>query len=413
MATTIIAGNTYTFKNLYSGKMLNLYGGYTTNGTNVCQYTADGSDEQKWTFGSDNKLYTYGSSTKCLDRYNNSGSLQHNNADIWTNNDDANQKIIVSPITNSYVTIKIAGTALFLTAYHGTANGGNTDNRIAPGATGNVFWATSSDENVVEPAQQKWIMTLVEDSSSGTVTKDYTNVTKQYLVPPYPVSAVTADYDEDCEMIKAAKEAGHVVCSQYPYAFHWGVDFAGRNASDNTAVLRNIKSSGYGVVIRISYYNYLGNAVLVKYPNAAYGTSGIYKRDIYFLYCHLESIAVSEGQAVTPETKIGVAGQTGAGANANHLHLEAFTQDCESPSAGGTTDYCVDPIDYFFNSTEEDSVGLRNLVPDSAAPLYRSEYCPGGATNSNGFTCIHTNNLYYYNTAKIYGIGNFGEAVFN
>ena len=175
--TTITAGNTYTFKNLYSGKMLNLYGGYTTNGTNVCQYTADGTDEQKWTFGSDNKLYTYGSSTKCLDRYNSSGALQHNNADIWINNDDVNQKLIVSPVTeSSYVTIKISGTNLFLTAYHGTANGGNTDARCAPGATGNVFWAASS-EDVVEAAQQKWIMTLVEEGSGlpevGGVVTDF------------------------------------------------------------------------------------------------------------------------------------------------------------------------------------------------------------------------------------------------
>ena len=172
MATNIIAGNTYTFKNLYSGKMLNLYGGYTTNGTNVRQYTADGSDEQKWVLDGSNTLYTYGHPDKCLDRYNSPGSLRHNNADIWDNTDDANQKLVINTI-GSYVTIKIAGTALFLTAYHGTSNGGNTDARCAPGATGNVFWATSSDENVVEAAQQKWIMTLVEQGSTSSSGDGY------------------------------------------------------------------------------------------------------------------------------------------------------------------------------------------------------------------------------------------------
>ena len=51
-------GSAYTFKNMSTGKMLNLYGGRTANGTNVCQYTADGSDDQKWTFFND-KLYAY------------------------------------------------------------------------------------------------------------------------------------------------------------------------------------------------------------------------------------------------------------------------------------------------------------------------------------------------------------------
>lgn len=56
------SGKSYTFKNLTTEKMLNLYGGRTDKGTNVCQYTADGSDDQKWTFLGD-KLY---SQTLCL-----------------------------------------------------------------------------------------------------------------------------------------------------------------------------------------------------------------------------------------------------------------------------------------------------------------------------------------------------------
>ena len=52
------SGKSYTFKNLTTEKMLNLYGGRTDKGTNVCQYTADGSDDQKWTFLGD-KLYAY------------------------------------------------------------------------------------------------------------------------------------------------------------------------------------------------------------------------------------------------------------------------------------------------------------------------------------------------------------------
>lgn len=86
------SGKSYTFKNLTTEKMLNLYGGRTDKGTNVCQYTADGSDDQKWTFLGD-KLYAYGSSTKCLDKFTSSGSAKNNNADIWDNDDDKNQII--------------------------------------------------------------------------------------------------------------------------------------------------------------------------------------------------------------------------------------------------------------------------------------------------------------------------------
>lgn len=35
------SGKSYTFKNLTTEKMLNLYGGRTDKGTNVCQYTQE------------------------------------------------------------------------------------------------------------------------------------------------------------------------------------------------------------------------------------------------------------------------------------------------------------------------------------------------------------------------------------
>ena len=99
-----------------------------------------------------------------------------------------------------------------LTAYSGV--NGRRDGKTAK-SVGNVYFADSD----LGDARQEWIPVEAVNS--------YKNVEKQYLVPPYPVSAVTADYDEDCDMIKAAKAAGgQVVCPKYPYSIHWGIDFA-------------------------------------------------------------------------------------------------------------------------------------------------------------------------------------------
>lgn len=139
-------GKTYTFKNAGTRKFLNLYAGNTANGTNVCQYPADGSDEQKWTRHGD-KLYTYGSTTKCLDRYKMISSEKHNNADIWTNTDTENQVLIFDG-ANGYVRILLryvddhylrasvnSGTVSQMNSY------GNTDEYKEPEATGNVYWS--------------------------------------------------------------------------------------------------------------------------------------------------------------------------------------------------------------------------------------------------------------------------------
>lgn len=146
------SGKSYTFKNLTTEKMLNLYGGRTDKGTNVCQYTADGSDDQKWTFLGD-KLYAYGSSTKCLDKFTSSGSAKNNNADIWDNDDDKNQIIEISQLNagSPYVTIKLKQGGYYLTAYTGKDYPGdrnmnltaNTDAGKTPTSAGNVYWASN------------------------------------------------------------------------------------------------------------------------------------------------------------------------------------------------------------------------------------------------------------------------------
>ena len=145
-------GSAYTFKNMSTGKMLNLYGGRTANGTNVCQYTADGSDDQKWTFFND-KLYAYGSSTKCLDKFTSSGSAKNNNADIWNNTDDVNQLLNFSSVqaSDKFVSIQLKSNGYYLAAYDAVDYPGdrvmnstaNTDAGKTPTSAGNVYWSST------------------------------------------------------------------------------------------------------------------------------------------------------------------------------------------------------------------------------------------------------------------------------
>ena len=159
MANEILDGKVYTIKNVGTQKMLNLYGGLLTNGTNVCQYSADGSSEQKWArFG--NYLHTFGSTTKVLDRYNDSSSTKHNNADIWGNNDPGNQVLDFDEESNGYAVIKMNNADLYLTAYPLTGdddyinNNGNKDISKTTTSKGNVYWGTLKDNNYA-----RWIVT--------------------------------------------------------------------------------------------------------------------------------------------------------------------------------------------------------------------------------------------------------------
>lgn len=395
----ITIGKLYYFKNkAFPNYALNVWSSNAYPAeplSNVCLWKFASKDQaQMWAvtgITSAIKFVPICNTALYLDRYTGSGAGATINAHLYAYSSTADFTISNGTLSDT-IRIRAVDGGKVLTAYSGV--NGRRDGKTAISA-GNVYFADSN----LGDARQEWIPVEVANS--------YKNVEKQYLVPPYPVSAVTADYDEDCDMIKAAKAAGgQVVCPKYPYSIHWGIDFAGRNSTTDTTVLRNIKASGYGVVKRIKWETYLGNTVLVKYPNVAYGT-GSSKCDVYFLYCHLETISVSVNDGVTPNTQIGVAGNTGKGADSRHLHLEAYTQLITTPQTEGGTIPSVDPKQYFFNSKATDSVGYRTIVPDSAAPLNRPDHCSGEAG------CSHTNVLYFYNSDKIYARGAYKAPVFN
>lgn len=133
----------YNIKNRNSGKYLNVNYGTDADGTNVNQYTYDGSNEQKFTLdylGGDREylIYAYCSTTRVLDVYR---PLQNNaNVDIWTDDDYDAQVWKIESLGNGYYSIRLAyNTNLALTAY-GTSNGGGSGTSST--SAGNVFVST-------------------------------------------------------------------------------------------------------------------------------------------------------------------------------------------------------------------------------------------------------------------------------
>lgn len=86
-------------------------------------------------------------------------------------------------------------------------------------------------------------------------------------------------------------------------ADHTGLDFAAAYGSPVVSVAR-------GVVTEAAYAGAYGNRVIVTHPD---GTET--------WYCHMDSFAVSEGEAVDSGTQVGAVGMSG-NTTGPHLHLE-------------------------------------------------------------------------------------------
>jgi murein DD-endopeptidase MepM/ murein hydrolase activator NlpD len=98
-----------------------------------------------------------------------------------------------------------------------------------------------------------------------------------------------------------------------------------------------------GVVSRIiSWPRGCGNGVVIEHPS--------FKR--WTVYCHMQSVTVLQGQAVTRGGQIGLVGMSGSAVHIPHVHMELCTVACTSHVDGnlsGTADPlaiaegCFDP----------------------------------------------------------------------
>lgn len=145
----------FNIKNKASGKYLNVNLAQDANGTNVIQWTSDGSKEQKWridyTLGSDGydyRLYAMCSSNgynRVLDVLRTGGSSSGAitsgcNVDIWTPGDADAQDWYFEGRGDGWVYIRLRSNPNLVLTSYGTSNGsGAGKNSTSPG---NVFVST-------------------------------------------------------------------------------------------------------------------------------------------------------------------------------------------------------------------------------------------------------------------------------
>lgn len=169
-APGITNNGVYLLVNANSRKCLNVNYGTDANGTNVTQYTNDGSIEQKFRIGYHSSVDAYRIYAMCSDGGSNrildvlrtggsaNGSIQSgNNVDIWTRSDDPCQLFEFNSIYAAdgvYYSITLkSNPSLALTSY---GNGNGSGNGTSSTSEGNVFVSTYTGAT-----NQQWKLNII------------------------------------------------------------------------------------------------------------------------------------------------------------------------------------------------------------------------------------------------------------
>jgi hypothetical protein len=154
----LTSGKLYNIKNRSSGKYLNVTSGTDRNGTNIMQWSKDGSVEQKFKLEYLRSPDCYrllavcssNGGNRALDVARKGGKLVSGcNVDIWAPNDNAAQYLKIVDLKNGYYKIVLkSNQKLALTAY-GKSNGTGAGKTSTSG--GNVYVSTYSGAN-----NQQW-----------------------------------------------------------------------------------------------------------------------------------------------------------------------------------------------------------------------------------------------------------------
>lgn len=306
-----INGNIYTFRCAASStRLLNLfYQNGIKNGQNVCLWGKDGSLEQQWKY-SNGKLLSMRGTGFALDKYTVTGNALNNNADIWTANDDVNQKIVFESVSGNTVRIRLASSQLYLTAYSDADCNVITPTKL--GIAGNVYWAAKNNSSF-----QQWVFTKVGgDSNTG-----------KYFWPT----------------------ESHTLSTKGGYGGgHKGIDIRAVNigvAGDKIYAF----TDGYVSKITTANMND-GNGVRIHHINP-YPSKTNNKKQLRTQYLHMRDVPlVKAGDTVKGGQLIGYMGTTGNSTGV-HLHFETRVSDTEFPMNGSVvSDYnqgtIVDPMIY-------------------------------------------------------------------
>lgn len=171
----IVSGGIYRIKNVGSGKYMNVHYGVDANGTNVYQWTADGSVEQNFKIIYSEEQDTYmifamcssNGSNRVLNVATNGGSLAHGqNINLYSATSPSTQQMkIISLGENQYRISMASNQNLYLAAY-GNSNG--TSGGTSSTSAGNIYLS-----NYVGEPYQHWMFEVIELPSSPSTPIGY------------------------------------------------------------------------------------------------------------------------------------------------------------------------------------------------------------------------------------------------
>lgn len=171
----IVSGGIYRIKNVGSGKYMNVHYGVDANGTNVYQWTADGSVEQKFKIVYSQEQDSYmifamcssNGSNRVLNVATNGSSLTHGqNINLYSATSPSTQQMkIISLGENQYRISMTSNQNLYLAAY-GNSNG--TSGGTSATSAGNIYLSSYISE-----AYQLWMFEAIELPASPSTPVGY------------------------------------------------------------------------------------------------------------------------------------------------------------------------------------------------------------------------------------------------
>ncbi len=241
----ITNGMIYNIKNNASGKYLNVNLGTDANGTNVIQWTKDGSQEQRFRVvyynrsGNEDayRIYPMCSSkggNRVLDVLRTGGSasgsiVSGNNVDIWGTGDDDCQFFIIQLISRDSFAIRLKSNPNLALTVYGTGNGSGSGTSST--SNGNVFISTWTGS-----ANQLWSFEALEDSTPAYPYR----MTKGIGYQTYYVDSTASQYSSYIST-GASRWNPTIILSQASTNASTAVDFyeVGNDYFDNITELGN------------------------------------------------------------------------------------------------------------------------------------------------------------------------------
>ena len=167
----IISGGIYRIKNVASGKYMNVDYGIDADGTNIYQWTGDGSTEQKWKIVYSSSTDSYllyamcssNGTSRVADVYDTGGNLVNGaNIKLHTSNEPPSQQVQIIQVSSGKYRIAMKKDNSFVYTAYGTSNGSASGTTAT--SAGNIFISTYTGAT-----NQQWQFELLENPNPAPV----------------------------------------------------------------------------------------------------------------------------------------------------------------------------------------------------------------------------------------------------